>query len=105
MRFLTDELIEDELASVRVDIALVTFGDGAVKVIHPFTLVQDFQPPLLIAKGDTPIGEAISQGIDLLETRKKLYREQGVNYYRPILFMITDGEPTDMKKGDQKWTR
>jgi uncharacterized protein YegL len=104
MRFLTEDLMKDDLASIRVDIALVTFGDGAVKVIHPFTLVQDFQPPLLISKGDTPLGEAISQGIDLLETRKKLYRDQGVNYYRPIIFMITGGEPTDMKKGDQKWT-
>jgi uncharacterized protein YegL len=103
LRFLKDEILKDELAASRVDIAVVTFGDGAVKAVHPFTSIQDFQPPLLSANGDTPMGEAILQGVDLIETRKKIYRDQGVNYYRPWLFMITDGEPTDMKKGDQKW--
>lgn len=103
LRFLKDEILKDELASSRVDIAVVTFGDGAVTAVHPFTSIQDFQPPLLSANGDTPMGEAILQGVDLIETRKKIYRDQGVNYYRPWIFMITDGEPTDMKKGDQKW--
>jgi uncharacterized protein YegL/ribosomal protein L40E len=103
LRFLREEILKDELASSRVDIAVVTFGDGAVKAVHPFTSIQDFQPPLLSANGDTPMGEAILQGIDFIEKRKKIYRDQGVNYYRPWIFMITDGEPTDMKQGDQKW--
>jgi uncharacterized protein YegL len=103
MRFLKEEILKDELASSRVDIAVITFGDQAVKAVHPFTSIQDFQPPSLIANGDTPMGEAILQAIDLIEMRKKIYRDHGVNYYRPWIFMITDGEPTDMKKGDQKW--
>ena len=103
MRFLKEEILKDELASSRVDIAVITFGDQAVKAVHPFTSIQDFQPPSLVANGDTPMGDAILQGIDLIEMRKKIYRDHGVNYYRPWIFMITDGEPTDMKKGDQKW--
>ena len=103
MRFLKEEILKDELASSRVDIAVMAFGDGTVRALHPFTSIQDFQPPLLTANGDTPMGEAILQGIDSIEKRKNIYKEQGVNYYRPWIFMITDGEPTDMKKGDQKW--
>lgn len=103
MRFFKEEILKDELASSRVDIAVVTFGDREVKAVHPFTSIQDFQPPALSANGDTPMGDAILEGINLIERRKKIYRDQGVNYYRPWVFMITDGEPTDMKKGDQKW--
>jgi uncharacterized protein YegL len=103
IRLIKEEILRDESASSLVDIAVVTFGDGVVNVVHPFTSIRDFQPPFLSANGDTPLGDAILKGIDLIETRKKIYRDQGVNFFRPWIFMITDGEPTDMKNGDQKW--
>lgn len=49
------------------------------------------------------MGEAILRGIDLIEQRKQQYKTEGIDYYRPWLFMITDGEPTDMRPGDSTW--
>lgn len=84
----------DELAKKRSEVALVTFG-GTVEVRQEFVVVEDFQAPTLKATGMTPMGEAIHRGLDLLRARKDQYKSNSINYYRPWMFLITDGAPTD----------
>jgi uncharacterized protein YegL len=60
-----------------------------------FVTVDRFQPPALDAGGDTPMGEAIRRSLDLLRQRKEIYKQAGLDYFRPWLFVITDGKPTD----------
>lgn len=89
-----DELMKDPLASKRVEVAIVTFG-GRVQRKTKFVTAPDFVPPQLDAIGGTPMGEAILEGITMVEERKQAYRENGIAYYRPWIFLITDGEPND----------
>ncbi|MHB0936358.1 MAG: vWA domain-containing protein [Armatimonadota bacterium] len=87
-----DDLVKDPLAARRVEVATISFG-GDVKVIHDFLPVDAFTPPTLKAGGLTPMGTGILTSLDLLESRKSVYKAHGVPYYRPWIFMITDGKP------------
>lgn len=82
----------DNLAARRVDVAVVTF-DSSIKVIQNFVTVDQFQPPTLTAQGGTDMAGGIERALDMIRSRKDQYRANGVAYYRPWVFMITDGEP------------
>lgn len=92
LKALKDDLTKDPLAARRVELAVVTF-DSEVKVLTDFVTVDQFNPPELAAQGQTFMGSAIHKALDLIQARKAKYRANGVAYYRPWVFMITDGEP------------
>lgn len=87
-------LRNDARASGCADVCVVTFNEK-VDVVVPFCPAVKYTAPVLQAHGATAMNEAIITGLDLLENRKELYRRCGTPYYRPWMFLMTDGEPTD----------
>lgn len=96
-----EELRRDEITKYTAEVAVVTFGGNLstkqfveVKKIRDFSRI-DIQgsAPHLTAYGLTPIGEAVNLSLELLEKRKKQYKEYGTTYYRPWLVVMSDGHP------------
>lgn len=93
LRELRADLLSDPLASQRVEIAIVTFGP--VVLAQDFVTVDQWVPPRLSASGNTPLGAAVTFALQQVRMRKRAYREAGIPYYRPWLWLVTDGAPTD----------
>jgi uncharacterized protein YegL len=89
-----NELAEDPLASRRVEVALVTFG-GTVQTVSSFVSAPSFAVPQLTATGNTPMAEAIVTGLSMLKAHKDELRMHGLPLFRPWVFLITDGAPSD----------
>lgn len=88
------EVAADEIACKRVEVAVITFGASA-HVAMDFTEARDLQPQRFGASGSTPMGAALNLAADELTRQKQAYKSADLNYFRPWLFVITDGQPTD----------
>ena len=106
-KFLTDKAHFDPLES-HGEISLGYFqGDRTSKVKwqqlsdtaagESFYYIQDIKAPTLLKSpaGQTPLGEATIEGLAKLEARKDELRKRGTTYkFRPVLFIVSDGEPS-----------
>ena len=102
VNLLINTLKNDEIAHKRVELSIVSFN-SVVDVIQDFAVVDDMPVVNLNASGFTLMGQAIITGIDLISTRKEIYKSGGIDYYRPWIWLITDGTPTDMGPRDGKY--
>lgn len=88
------DILEDPLARKRAELMVISCG-GGVHCDDSFVEAQAFQPPVLTAMGHTPMAEAIMAALSALSQQKKVYRQAGIEYFRPWLVVMSDGEPTE----------
>lgn len=93
---LYDVIRNNEMAAASCEIAIVAFADHT-KVLEDFQTIDakgEFVDP---GRGEnTNLGAAVKEALTLLNNRKNKYKEYGTEYYQPWLFLLTDGEPTDV---------
>ena len=85
-------LENDPLASLRVEPAIVMYGWDEADIYEDFGTVDMFNPGALGSlysgwggrKGAGPIGMAL----DMIEDRKRKYKDSGISYYRPWMLHI-----------------
>lgn len=92
LKILHQEISADHIASQRLEISIITFNDSIQRLQEP-KLVEDFVMPTLSANGSTRLVDGVFEALQLVEARKLWYKETGQSYFRPLLFLITDGEP------------
>ncbi len=97
LKVLETELKNDDTAAQRVQLLVIRLGDDdQVEIVREWTDAMDFSAPTIEANGRTPLGEAMRTALDKIEEQKENYRSHDIPYNRPWIFLITDGEPTDL---------
>ena len=88
------------LAAGKLDIEVLTFGNG-VQILQSWTKGSCFQAPQLPeADGDTPLYEALDLTINQLNERRQMYNQLGTSSYVGTIILVTDGAASDPEKKD-----
>lgn len=84
---------DDEMAVDAAEIAIVGFNDDAEKFLD-FNHIEKQVVPTLEAHGETSLGKGVNLALKLLDERKQLYKDNGIQYWQPWLVIMTDGDNT-----------
>lgn len=94
VRQLYSQLMDTPTAVETVWISIVTFGTLAEQCVA-LQSITEFSPPILKAGGTTSLGAALRLLEKALDTEVKTGSETEKGDWRPLVFLLTDGEPTD----------
>ena len=99
------DLKRDVQLSAIAEVAVITFGDGGVHAWRgdrhvapgesPFVPARQLTVPRLGAGDVTPMVPAVELAIACVEEEKAELRRRYLQYYRPLIWLISDGVPTD----------
>ena len=85
----------DEMASRRVDIAVVGFDSSAYVIADFMPVAEISEPYSFSAGGGTAMGAGIDLAIDMLYDRCEVYDSLGTPAYRPWILMVSNSTPSD----------
>ena len=94
LQVLQNSLRQNPYALETAFLSIVTFGNQAQQVM-PLTELTEFQVPTLQASGSTPLGAALELVARLIDTEVRKTTSEMKGDWKPLVFIMTDGEPTD----------
>lgn len=94
MKMLKSDLENEPRAVESVWISVISFG-GQERVEVPLIDLLSFIPPTLNAEGSTPLGGALRLLNQAIDHDVILGSGQHTGDFKPLIFIFTDGEPTD----------
>ena len=92
-------LRQDPFALESVYISIITF-DREVKQILPLTELEALQLPPIVTpeSGPTHLGEALELLCNKVDAEVRLSTAEQKGDWMPLLFIMTDGKPSDLQK-------
>lgn len=94
VQVLISTLRSDPYALETAYLSVITF-DSTAKQLVPLTEMSMFQMPNIQASGSTAFGEALSLLADKVSTEVTKTTAEVKGDWKPIVFIMTDGGPTD----------
>ncbi len=103
VRDLMTALMSDPYALETACLSVITFA-GTAKVITPLTSILDFQIPDFPIGAGTSLSAALTVLDQEIESKVKKNTVSAKGDWRPLVFFLTDGSPTDNYQGAvAKW--
>ena len=96
VKALLSELRGDPQALETAYLSVITFDSRARQII-PLTELMAFKEPELNAGGATALGGALNVLIDCVNNEVRKSTETQKGDWRPLVFILTDGSPTDIE--------
>lgn len=90
---------DDPTTSTRGRVLVIQFGGHDEVSQGDWQDAIEFAAPKLEANGRTPTGAAVMAALAAIESQKSELKSAGIAYKRPILMLMSDGEPTDEWEG------
>lgn len=94
MRQIVQELHTDPYALETAYISVIVFA-GKAKSLSPLTELYKFYPPVFPIGGGTSLGGALNYLMDDINKNVVKSTEEQKGDWKPIVFLFTDGTPTD----------
>lgn len=94
LQMLVSALRQDPYALETAYLSVITF-DSYVNQVTPLTDLMSFQLPDIHANGLTSLGGALSMLKDCINREVKTSTETTKGDWKPVVFLLTDGLPTD----------
>ncbi|MFV0418319.1 MAG: vWA domain-containing protein [Dysgonomonas sp.] len=105
VQVLVSTLRQDPYALETAYLSVITF-DSAAKQIVPLTELSMFQMPNIQASGTTALGSALSTLAKVVEKEVVKTTPEQKGDWKPLVFLMTDGEPTDdWKRGLEEFKK
>ena len=96
VKALLSELRGDPQALETAYLSVITFDSHARQII-PLTELMSFKEPEINAGGATALGDALNVLIDCVNSEVRKSTETQKGDWRPLVFILTDGSPTDVE--------
>jgi uncharacterized protein YegL len=94
VQVLISTLRQDPYALETAYLSVITFSSAAQQLV-PLTELSTFQMPDLQAAGTTSLGEALKLLAQKVDTEVARTTPDQKGDWKPLVFLMTDGEPTD----------
>ena len=94
VQLIYNELLNNPTALDTVHIGVITFNSTA-RMVTSLTDLTNFVPPILSADGVTALADALSVLYDSLDRDLIPNSTQQKGDFKPLVFILTDGIPTD----------
>lgn len=91
---LHQDIMRDPVVDDLTMLSIITFADTA-KTVVPLTFPTQIEPPTLASGGLTNYGPAFREFHRAFEEDRVRLKSDGKRIFRPCVFFLTDGEPTD----------